>query len=97
MAYSEEILKKVKNFGALQYAPEKIVTILQPDDKETFLKDLADNESILYAIYHSGLQSGLYNQDIQVFQAGEIAIKKTQLEFEQLQRENSVYKELFGL
>lgn len=97
MAYSEEILKKVKNFGALQYAPEKIITILQPEDKETFLKDLADEESILFAVYHSGLQSGKYNQDIQVFQSGEIQIKKTQLEFEQLQRENQVYKDLFDL
>lgn len=97
MAYTEEILKKVKVFGALQYTPEKMATILQIEEKERFFNDLLDEDSILFAVYQSGLQSGQYSQDIQLFRESEVQIKLSQLEYDQVNMESKVYKELFGL
>ena len=97
MTYSEDTLKKIKTFGALQYTPEQIMVILRITNQEQFLTDLENPETLLSSMYQSGLLSGKYNQDIQLFQISEIEIKMKKEELAQIETEAQLYKELFSL
>jgi hypothetical protein len=95
MQYSENILIKVRDLGASQLSPEDIVALLHPDDEKAFLSDLADTNSVLHAVYQGAFLIA-ENQSLGIFLA-KIQLDTAQLEFDQLEHENKIYKELFGL
>lgn len=55
MDYTEDILRKIKNFGYLQYSIERIVSILNPDNQEQFTFDIKDENHPAAVMYQSGL------------------------------------------
>ena len=97
MQYTEEILKKVKSFGALQYPVERIISILNPENPEQFKKDFADPDSPLFVMYQAGFNAGQYRLDVENFQLAEIETKKQRIELQQLEKVQALRQELFGI
>jgi hypothetical protein len=79
--YTEETLRKVKNFGFLQYGIEKIISILNPESPAQFKIDITDEGHPLSVMYKSGLNTGQYNLDAVEFELkrAEVDAKKQQI------------------
>lgn len=97
MTYSEDILKRVKAFGLVQYTVEKIVSIMAPENADQFVADLRDPESVLCIMYQSGLNSGQFRLDVEQFKQSEIETQTAKLEYEQEVASINLRKELFGI
>ena len=97
MQYSEEFLKKIKSFGALQYDVERIIAILQPENKEEFRKEFTDPESIVFAMYQTGFNAGQYRIDAEQFKLSELETEQKKIEFKELQERITLRKQLFGV
>ena len=87
MEYTEEILRKIKNFGYLQYSIDRIISILNPESPAQFTIDLKDDSHPACVMYQAGLNTGKYNLDAQEFE-----LKRTLVDTEKLklQRERDV-------
>lgn len=89
MIYPDEILQQVKRFGFLQYGIDKILSILSPEDPDQFVSDLRNEETTLFVMYHSGLNTGQYNLDAAEFKLKSAEADKMQLE---VKRENLLHE-----
>lgn len=78
--YSEETLRKAKNFGFLQYSIDKCISILNPDNPEEFRFDIQDEGHPLFIMYQNGLNTGKYNLD-----AAEFKIKDAESQIKQME------------
>lgn len=78
--YPDELLKKVKSFGALQYDVERMITILQPESPAQFRIDFADHDSVLFAMWNAGFLAGQYNLDAQQFELAKSEADKLKVE-----------------
>lgn len=95
--YDDKTLKMVERLGALQYNVEKVIVMLNPEDPEQFKKDLQDTETVLNAMYQSGLHKGKYNLDAQAFKQAEIDIDQKRKEAQDRDNYFKIRKELFGV
>lgn len=96
MMYSDEILQQVKRFGVLQYSIEKIVSILNPLSPLQFVDDIRAEETTLYAMYHSGLDSGQYNLDAAEFRLKSSEADKAALEVARFKKMDGLINEFCG-
>lgn len=97
MLYTEDFLKKVKTFGALQYSVERIISVLTPEDPEQFKTDFNNPESVVYIMYQAGFNSGQYLLDAQQFKQAEIDTDIKRIEYEQLKQRLALRKKLFNI
>jgi len=97
VTYTEDILKRVKAFGLVQYTAEKIVSIIAPDDPDQFIADLKDPDSVLCIMYQSGLNSGQFRLDVEQFKLAEIEAQTAKLEYDEEMAAITLRKELFGV
>ena len=97
MTYTEDFLKKVKTFGALQYSVDRVISVLTPQNPEQFKQDFNNPESVVYVMYQAGFNSGQYLLDAQQFKAAEIETETKKIEFEQLKARLALRKTLFGV
>lgn len=97
MTYSDELLKRIKSFGALQYPVERIMSILGDDAPATLADDLKNPESPVCVIYHAGFNAGRYRLDAEQFKLAEIETKKAKMEHDDKEALLSLRKQLFGV
>ena len=97
MIYTEEILKKIRAFGVVQYSIDKIISILQPENPEILRSDLQDPDSIAHTVYIAGINSGQYRLDIEQFKILEIETQTKKLEYENKIKSLELRKKLFGI
>lgn len=92
--YSEDTLRKAKNFGFLQYSVEKCIIILNPEQPEQFKFDIQDEGHPLCIMYQNGLNTGRYNLD-----AAEFKIKdaESQIKLMELSREKLYHAKLLEI
>lgn len=98
MDYTADFLNRIKQFGLIGWELDKILTILtlSPAEKEQFVFDFGDNESIVYAMYQNGLQTGQFN-----LAAAEYKTKMAEAEEQEIKNRRrkdylELEKELFG-
>lgn len=96
MNYTEEILRKIKSFGFLQYSIERIVSILNPDNPAQFEADLKDEDHSACIMYQTGLNTGKYNLDAQEFELKRIQIDSDKLELEAKKSVDKMINEFLG-
>lgn len=96
MTYTEEILRKIKNFGYLQYGIPRIISILNPDNAEQFEWDLKDENHPACVMYQSGLNTGKYNLDAQEFELKRIQIESEKVDLENKKQFNQMIDEFLG-
>jgi hypothetical protein len=100
MEYSEEILKQVTLFGALQYPAKKIISILNIIEIEDFFIDFTTPGNIVFKAYWKGFNSGSYNIDSKLFEAaqeGDIDASKELRERQSESELNTIIKERFNI
>jgi len=95
--YNEELLKKIKSFGVLQYDVHRIISILDPEYPEQLKADLKDPESVVHTVYQSGFNAGQYRIDAEAFKLAEIETQTAKREFEQKTDYLNLRKNLFGI
>ena len=96
MNYTEEILRKIKNFGFLQYGIDRIISILNPDDPQQFEWDLKDKEHPASVMYQSGLNTGKYNIDAQEFELKRIMVESEKRDLENKKQVDQMINEFLG-
>jgi len=97
MKYDEEILKKVKSFGVLQYDLEKIISILQPSNIRQFSDDFKNPESPVFIMYQAGFSAGQYRLDAQHFKMAETENELKKIEYGEIKKRLELRKTLFGI
>lgn len=97
MTYSDELLKRLKTFGALQYPVERILSILGDDAPPSLRDDLKNPESPAYTVYEAGFNAGRYRLDAEQFKLAEIETKKAKMEHEEKEALLKLRKDLFGV
>jgi hypothetical protein len=60
-------IEEMKQFGALRYSIEKIISLLDPDDPAKFKKDFANKKSDIRIAYEKGKDQGDYMIDKTLF------------------------------
>lgn len=96
MNYTEEILRKIKSFGYLQYDIDRIISILNPDDPRQLEWDLKDQEHPAGVMYQSGLNTGKYNLDALEFQLKKIQIESEKHDLETKKEVDQMINEFLG-
>ncbi len=97
MTYSDELLKRIKSFGALQYPIERIVYILGDDAPPNLKEDMRDPEHPVHVMYQSGFNAGRYRLDAEQFKLAEIETKKAKMEHDDKESFIELRKQLFGV
>jgi len=97
-----QTLSKIRNFGALKYAPEKIVTLLAltGDEKTEFLLEINNPQSQIYTYYHQGWEIGEYNIDAELAKKAETGDIMSIIQLNERQgnrRIDDLKKKLFGI
>ena len=100
--YDDSILRKVRTFGALQYSPERICTLLGllGSEAEAFKADIASEDTALYLSYRQGIAQGEYNVDaalIKSAEAGDILAESSLRERQTKHKISALKFELFGI
>lgn len=95
--YSDELLKRVKSFGALQYPIEKIITLIKVDDIDQFVADFKNPDSVLASMYLSGVNTGKYSLDASQFSIQQSLAEVQKLKTQQYKQYCELKKELFGI
>lgn len=102
MELPEETLQKIKQFGALKYAPSRICTLLGifGDRALELLLEFQEEKSQIRQFYEQGLAIGDYNIDVKlVAESGKgdlPSIQELGLRQERT-KVNTLKKELFGI
>jgi hypothetical protein len=94
--YTEDILRKIKNFGYLQYSIDRIISILNPEVAEQFEIDLKEDSHPACVMYQSGLNTGKYNLDAQEFELKRIQIDSEKMELERKKRFDTELQKFLG-
>ncbi|MBD9177938.1 MAG: hypothetical protein EGP82_01980 [Odoribacter splanchnicus] len=102
MKYDDIILRKITNFGALQYSAERICRLigLTGDEATQLLNDLYTPDSEPYKAYKRGIAIGDYNIDSALMKAcegGDVLAESTLRERQERRRIDDLKKELFGI
>jgi len=100
--YDDNILIKVRNWGALKYSPDRIIIMLglKGDERDAFLIDITDTDHRLYSFYHKGINIGEYNIDIALREKAEEGDTFAEAALRERQQQQSVEelrRELFGI
>ena len=95
-------LNKIRNFGALHYAPERIADLLGYVDEERrkLLVDFANEQSDVTITYRQGQGIGKYNIDAQLAKDAEKGKIESAVLLQERRREETIEnlkKELFGI
>lgn len=96
MDYTEDILRKAKNFGYLQYSIEKCISILNPESSDQFRFDIQDENHPLCVMYQSGLNTGKYNIDAQEFELKRIMVESEKQKLNNEKRFQSLLNYFLG-
>ncbi|MBV5334190.1 MAG: hypothetical protein JZU49_00100 [Sulfuricurvum sp.] len=94
--YTEDTLRKVKNFGYLQYSIDKCISILNPEDPERFRFDIKDENHPLCVMYQSGLNTGKYNIDAQEFELKRVMVDSEKLKLQREREVDTMINEFLG-
>jgi phosphoglycolate phosphatase-like HAD superfamily hydrolase len=98
----DNILYKIRNFGALNYAPERIADLLGyvGEERRKLFIELADEQSQAAVIYRQGQGIGKYNIDVELLKNAEKGVPEAIDLLDERQRRETVInlkKELFGI
>jgi hypothetical protein len=98
MDYSKEFLQKIKSFGLLGWDLEKILSVLslQPHERAQFLADFADEDSVVFAMYQTGLNTGQFNLAAAEYKAKMAEAEGIQLKNDREKRYAELEQKLFG-
>lgn len=94
--YSEDTLRKVKNFGYLQYSIEKCISILNPESPDQFRFDIQDEGHPLCVMYQSGLNTGKYNIDAQEFELKRIMVESEKRKLQSEKETDNMINQFLG-
>ncbi len=102
MIYSETMLYKIRNYGALKMSGLRMCTILglEGDERVEFLNDLRDKTSTAYKYYHQGVEIGDYNIDAELAKQAEKGDIDSIVKLEERQHDRGIEdlrQELFGI
>jgi len=98
----QSTLIKIRNYGALKYAPERICKMLGlfGEDSQRFLVEFEDEESQIRQFYDQGVAIGDYNIDAELAKQSEkgeiLAIIQLQ-ERQEKTKISTLKHELFGI
>lgn len=67
MEYTKQQLERIKQCGILQYSPEKVCDMIVPADRDEFIEELSDVETVVGFVYSEGLKGGQFQLDAQIF------------------------------
>ena len=100
--YDESIIRKIVNFSALQYSPQRICQLigLTGEDAKHFLLDIQTKDSAPYNAYQKGIAIGDYNIDatlMKASEAGDIMAEATLRDRQEKRRVADLKKQLFGI
>jgi len=87
MTYTKEILERVKNAGILQYDIDKVINLVNPEDRAQFSFDITNEETVLCFVYTEGLNSGKYKIDVANYK---LAAAEAELKTLEVKREKEV-------
>jgi hypothetical protein len=95
-------LIKIKNFGALNYSPQRIADLLGcvGEQRRVLLVDFANDESEVAIHYKQGQGIGKYNIDAQLAknaERGDVDAAQQLLVLRQTETVDNLKKELFGI
>jgi hypothetical protein len=95
-------LNKIRNFGALNYAPERIADLLGcvGEERRKLLIDFADEQSDVAITYRQGQGIGKYNIDAQLAKDAEKGYPQSIALLQERRKEETIEnlkKELFGI
>lgn len=102
MTIDQNILNKIRNYGALKYTSDRICVLLglEGEDMDWFLDQMEDSKSQVRKFYDQGVAIGEYNQDVELAKQGEKGDVLSIIELNKIQddrRVNKVKDELFGV
>ncbi|MDR1629931.1 MAG: hypothetical protein LBS36_06935 [Oscillospiraceae bacterium] len=95
-------LNKIRNFGALNYAPERIADLLGcvGEERRKLLLDFADEQSNIATTYRQGQGIGKYNIDAQLAKDAEKGNTESVSLLQERRKAETIEilkKELFGI
>lgn len=102
MIYDDAILRKITNFSALQYRPERICFLigLTGQEYEQLLSDIQTPDTEPNRAYNRGIAVGDYNIDAALMKAsetGDVMAESTLRERQDKRKIEDLKRELFGL
>lgn len=102
MVIDEQILKRVRDLGALGHTPSQIASLLDiaAADRNNFIDELSRADTPLYIAYHKGQSIMDYNTNVELaHQAEKGDIEAITLFDERKQKQNvsELLSELFGI
>lgn len=102
MIYDETILRKITNFSALQYSPERICFLIGLTGQESYqlLIDIKTPDTEAWRAYNRGSAVGDYNIDAALMKAsetGDVMAEATLRERQDKRKIEDLKRELFGL
>ena len=97
MDYSAEFLQRIKSFGLIGWDIEKILSVisLSGAEKVQFVADFGDENSVVYAMYHNGLNTE-FNLAAAEYKAKMAEAEAVQLKNEREKRYQELERKLFG-
>lgn len=102
MIYDDTILRKITNFSALQYSPERICFLigLTGQESDQLLTDIQTPDTEANRAYKRGIAVGDYNIDAALMKAsetGDVMAESTLRERQDKRKIEDLKRELFGL
>lgn len=102
MLIDQNILTKIRNYGALKYTVDRIIVLLglDPDEAEEFTVLFEDRKSQVRRLYEQGVAIGEYNIDVELAKAGEKGDVFAIMEIgkqQETRKLNQLKKDLFGV
>lgn len=88
MEFDEPFLRKMVKIGMLGYSAQKIINVLDIEDKNAFLAAFHDTASDIAKAYQKGLDKADFALDIQLFNDAKSGDLKAFVLFEERKREN---------
>lgn len=98
MEYTGDFLQRVKQFGLIGWELDKILSILtfSPTERAQFVADFGNEESIVYAMYQNGLNTGQFNVSVAEYKAKMAEAEGIQLKNDREKRYAELEQKLFG-
>lgn len=102
MTVDQNMLSRIRNYGALKYTASRICDLLalSTSDRVIFLQEFEDPESDIRKFYEHGVAIGDYNQDVELAKQGEKGEILAIIELNRIQHDRKVEevkKDLFGI
>ena len=100
MTYTEDLIKEVRGFGALNYTLDNILRILYPKERLEFIADFNNPEHPLSIAYQKGKTAAKYNIDKKIYSLaneGDIDSIKLRNETKQTDELDALIKDRFNV